>query len=338
MWQGIYGHDAVVERFRSSVNAGRLASSYLFLGPAGVGKRTFALKLAKSLLCTSSDEPLNPCGNCDSCRLMEAGTHPDVDVVGLPAGKRELPISLFLGDRDHRHHEGLCHNIGLRPMLGRRRVAVIDDADCLNMESANCLLKTLEEPPPGAVLILIGTNRSRQLPTILSRTQVVRFESLPTEVVASLLVEQGTVADDNAAQDLARQSQGSLERAVNVIAMNLNEYRPQLIREFAKDDLNCMRLVAVVNDFVADAGSEPEARRQRLRATFSLVTEHFRSLLRGGSLQQSLNRAPESRLIALLDRCIQAEEELDRNANQATLLECWADDLCGLWGGAAAAR
>lgn len=338
MWQGIYGHDAVVERFRRNVNAGRLASSYLFLGPAGVGKRTFALKLAKSLLCTSSHEPLNPCGSCESCRLMEAGTHPDIDVVCLPSGKRELPISLFLGDRDHRHQEGLCHSIGLRPMLGRRRVAIIDDADCLNIESANCLLKTLEEPPPGAILILVGTNSSRQLPTILSRTQVVRFEPLPTEVVARLLIEQGVVADEISAQALARQSQGSHERAANIVTMNLNEYAPQLIREFATGDLNCMRLVAVVNDFVADAGSEPEARRQRLRATFNLVTEHVRGLLRADGPQQSLNRATESRLIAVLDRCIQAEEDLDRNANQATLLECWADDLCGFWGSAVASR
>jgi DNA polymerase-3 subunit delta' len=339
MWQGIYGHDDVVQRFRRTLEAGRLASSYLFLGPAGVGKRAFALQLAKSLLCTNSAEAaLEACGRCESCRLLDAGTHPDVDVVGLPPGKRELPISTFLGDRDRRHHEGLCHNIGLRPMMGRRRVAIIDDADGLNTESANCLLKTLEEPPPGAVLILIGTNLSRQLPTILSRTQVVRFEPLPTEVVARLLIEHGMVSDEPAARELAEQSGGSLQTAIDILAMNLSEYRPQLLRHFSGNEIDSMRLVSAVNDFVAEAGTEAEAKRQRLRATFDLVIGHLRGALRDTGVQQSLNRAPESRVLAALDRCIQAEEELDRNANQATLLECWVDDLSRLLSPALARR
>jgi DNA polymerase-3 subunit delta' len=331
MWQGIQGHDEVVEQFRRSLKAGRLASSYLFLGPAGVGKRTFALKLAKALLCiNSTEETLIPCGQCNSCRLMDAGTHPDVDVVGLPPGKRELPISLFLGSPERRHQEGLCHNIGLRPLMGRRRVAIIDDADGLNTESANCLLKTLEEPPPGAVLILIGTNRSRQLPTILSRTQIVRFEPLTTETIAQLLVDQGVVPDQNEAVKLAAKSNGSLQKATDILVMNLCEYQTQLLRQFHGNSIESMRLVSVVNDFVADAGTEAEAKRQRLRATFDLVTSHLRSILRGEDVLQSPNRAPDSRLLAALDRCIRAEEELDRNANQATLLECWADDLSRL--------
>jgi DNA polymerase-3 subunit delta' len=339
MWEGIYGHDVVVERFRRSLESGRLASSYLFLGPAGVGKRAFALKLAKALLCTNSPEAaLAPCGKCDSCRLTDAGTHPDVDIVGLPPGKRELPISTFLGDRDHRHQEGLCHNIGLRPMMGRRRVAIIDDADGLNTESANCLLKTLEEPPAAALLILIGTNRSRQLPTILSRTQIVRFEPLPVDAVVRLLIEHGIVSNEREAKDLAEQAGGSLQRAVDILAMNLNEYRPQLLRQFASNEIDGMRLLSVVNDFVADAGTEAEAKRQRLRATFDLVTDHLRGLLRRGDVQQSPNRAPESRVLAALDRCIQAGEELDRNANQATLLECWVDDLSRLLGRAITQR
>ena len=331
MWQGIHGHDEVVEQFRRSLTAGRLASSYLFLGPAGIGKRSFALQLAKSLLCTNSPEAdLAPCGQCDSCRLMDAGTHPDVDVVGLPPGKRELPISLFLGDSEHRHQVGLCHNIGLRPRMGCRRVAIIDDADCLNTESANCLLKTLEEPPPGAVLILIGTNRSRQLPTILSRTQIVRFEPLAAGVLAQLLIDQGIASGEREAHELAAQSEGSLQKAVDILAMGLNEYKPQLLRQFSGNSLETMRLVSVVNDFVAEAGTEAEAKRKRLRATFDLVTNHLRGILRGEGIPQSPNRAPESRLLAAIDRCILAEEELDRNANLATLVECWVDDLSRL--------
>jgi DNA polymerase III subunit delta' len=326
MWQGVFGHDTVVKRFQQSLESDRLASSYLFLGPAGVGKRTFAIQLAKALLCPNAPErELEPCNNCDSCRLMDAGNHPDLDVVGLPPGKRELPISIFLGSPDRRHQEGLCHNIGLRPMMGRRRVAVIDDADGLNTESANCLLKTLEEPPPGAMLILIGTNRSRQLPTILSRTQVVRFEPLPTDVVTRLLLDQGLVTDEQDAQQLAAESNGSLQRAGDILAMNLTDFRPRVLRHFSGEAIDAMRLVILINDFVSEAGTESDAKRQRLRAAFDVVSEHFRGQLREDRF--SINRAAESRLLAALDRCVQAEEELDRNANLATLLECWVDDL-----------
>jgi DNA polymerase-3 subunit delta' len=328
MWQGIYGHDTVVERFRRSLASGRLASSYLFLGPSGIGKRAFALKLAKALLCTNSSESdLNPCDRCDSCRLLDAGTHPDVDIVGFLPGKRILSIDQFLGAGDNRHREGLCHNIGMRPMMGRRRVAIIDDADHLNPESANCLLKTLEEPPLGAVLILIGTNRSRQLPTILSRSQVVQFEPLKEDFACQVLLDQGLVQDPKEAQELVRESGGSLQRASEILALNLREFRPRLLSQLSAQPIDGNRLTAAVGEFVNEAGTEADAKRQRMRAAFDIVTQHLRQQLLRGS---STNRASESRLLAALDRCLSAEDELDRNANQATLLECWIDDLTRL--------
>ena len=170
MWQGILGHDDVAEHFRATLHRGRLASTYLFVGPAGIGKRRFALALAKALLCQNADDlALEPCGRCESCRLFDAGSHPDLDLVGLPKDKSTLPLELFIGDKEHRNQDGLCHRIALRPFLGGRKVAIIDDADRFSQESANCLLKTLEEPPPRSLVILIGTSPSKQLPTIRSR-------------------------------------------------------------------------------------------------------------------------------------------------------------------------
>ena len=91
--------------------------------------------------------------------------------------------------------EGLCYDIALKPYSGRRKVAIIDDADYLNKEGANCLLKTLEEPPPKSLLILIGTSEQRQLPTIRSRCQIVRFQPLPEQDVAELLLATGACED-----------------------------------------------------------------------------------------------------------------------------------------------
>ena len=343
MWQGIHGHDDVTDRFRQSLAHNRLASSYLFLGPAGIGKRTFALQLAKALLCQEQRaEVLAPCDDCESCRLFTAGNHPDLDVIGLPAGKNRLPLELFLGDRDHRNQVGLCHNVALRPKLGRRRVAIIDDADHLTTESSNCLLKTLEEPPAGALLILVGTSRSRQLPTILSRTQVVRFKPLEIHVMRDLLIRNEIVVEPDRADRLAENSGGSLQRAAELADPELWDMQQQLLPQLNPDKFESHRLVAGLTEFVNQAGKEANSRRQRLRLVFQLAGDHFRQIMHLGCGAAARVAATDSPLpqpdlfspetaLAALDRCLEAEIELDRNANQATLLECWLDDLAVLF-------
>lgn len=339
MWQGIHGHDAVVERFRHSLASGRLAASYLFLGPAGIGKRTFAVKLAQALLCLrDATGQLEPCGECESCRLLLAGNHPDLDVVGLPEGKRWLPVDLFLGDRDHRNQEGLCHNVSLRPQMGRRRVAIIDDADHLTVESANCLLKTLEEPPPGAVMILIGTSRGRQLPTILSRTQTVRFFALPDTSVRQLILDHQIAPDEAQAEQLALSCGGSLSKAAELVDAEMWEMRSSLLPKLTPRQFDSVRLAPELIAFVNQAGKEADLRRGRMRQLFQMVAGHFRQLLRASCCTDSapssipeelvqLGTAAQDLSLAVLDRCLEAEVQLDRNANQATLMECWLDDL-----------
>src|SRR5687768_6361925 len=114
-WQLIRGHDSVVEIFRRALSRGRLASTFLFVGPAGIGKRPFALKLAQGLLCERvPEERLDPCGECPSCRQVLAGSHPDVEVVAKPADKSFIPVELLIGDAEHRMRAGLCYNISLK--------------------------------------------------------------------------------------------------------------------------------------------------------------------------------------------------------------------------------
>ena len=100
---------------------------------------------ARTLLCeTKPDSSLESCGRCSVCRQVDAETHPDLEIISKPADKSFIPVELFIGDRDHRMREGLCHRIAMKPFGGGRKIAVIDDADFLNQEGANCLLKTLE--------------------------------------------------------------------------------------------------------------------------------------------------------------------------------------------------
>jgi DNA polymerase III subunit delta' len=341
MWQGILGHDDVAERFRTAVLRGRLASTYLFVGPAGVGKKRFALALAKSLLCQATGaDPLEPCGRCESCRLFDAGSHPDLDLVALPKDKTTLPLDLFLGDKEHRNQDGLCHRIALRPFLGGRKVAIIDDADHFSQESANCLLKTLEEPPPKSLMILIGTSPSKQLPTIRSRSQVVRFQPLAADTLAQILVECGIVTDTEQANRLASYGEGSIERASNITEPALWQFRAQLLHDLSSGAPNPVRLAKAIQVFVDEAGKETSARRERLRTIVGFAEEFFRGQMRSDvnsevigdellrtSLAKSEKYRYANRPIDSLDACLRALEHIDRNANLGLVIQRWCEEI-----------
>jgi DNA polymerase-3 subunit delta' len=342
-WQGIEGHDAIVERFRRSIERGRLASTFLFVGPSGIGKRTFALKLAQSLLCQQpSDDPLAPCGRCDACQQVLAGTHPDLLLVAKPADKSAIPISLLIGEDQRRMQEGLCHDIALKPFMGGRRIAIVDDADDLNEEGANCLLKTLEEPPPKSLLILIGTSVDRQLPTIRSRSQIVRFQPLSAEIIARLLEQQGLAANPQEAARVATFADGSLQRAVELLDPELWAFRGQLLNQLAKPRLPSLELGRTATAFIDEAGKEAPRRRIRARQLIGFAAEFYRQIARSQSglpavgdeaMCSSVQRAEthwtgrEDAAVDCAERCLEALGQVDRNANQATLVEAWANDL-----------
>jgi DNA polymerase-3 subunit delta' len=342
-WQGIEGHDRVVERFRLALERGRLASSFLFVGPAGIGKRSFAVALARTLLCeTRPEAAMDPCGQCAGCVQVTAGTHPDLIQVAKPKDKSFLPLELLIGDKEHRMRQGLCHDIGLKPFAAGRKVALIDDADHLNAEGANCLLKTLEEPPPRSVLILIGTSPARQLPTIRSRCQLVRFQPLAEATVAELLLATGHAADAAEARRLAAHGQGSPERAIELADEALWAFRETLLGQLAAVSLDGLRLARSVSAFVDEAGREASRRRSRLRLVVGFAAEFYRgwllavqeaelpqdaTLARFVKEAQDRSSADGAALSACVERCLDALEQIDSNANQSTLIECWIDDL-----------
>ena len=345
-WQGLHGHDEIVSHFRHSLKRGRLGGTFLFVGPPGIGKRSFALRLAQSLLCPRHPpEQLDPCGQCEDCQQVLAGTHPDVEQLAKPADRSFIPLELLIGDRQHRLREGLCARIALRPARGRRKVAIIDDADRLNLEGANCLLKTLEEPPPGSVLILIGTSPQRQLPTIRSRCQIVRFQPLDEAVAAQLLLDNEIVDSEADALRLARASGGSLAYAAEMASPELWQFREAFHATLDADDWDNFELAGMVNEFVDAAGTAAPARRQRLKQVVEMAIEFYRHLLyvTAGAQspafhddQQRAVRLAEhwqhdsERAVRCLERCLAALRHVDANANKSTNIDAWLDDLARL--------
>jgi DNA polymerase-3 subunit delta' len=253
-----------------------------------------------------------------------------------------IPVEAFIGDQAHRMREGLCHDIALKPFMGGRKVAIIDDADFLNEEGANSLLKTLEEPPPRSVLILISTSADRQLPTIRSRAQMFRFRPLAEKTVAEILVARGLASDREAALRLASFAEGSVEQAVALADEDLWSFRRTLLKELAMPRLAGVSLAGSLLPFVEGAGKEAKVRRVRARQVVAFAVDFYRQLLRSRcgavpvgnaellkAVEAAAPRWPgdEDTVTACLERSLEALAHLERNAHQPTLLECWLNDL-----------
>ena len=211
-FRSIVGQDRAIAALQRALQADRVAHAYLFAGYEGVGKMTTAVEFAKALVCDSESD--DACDGCPACQKVLHGTHPDVHYVGPEGPGRVIPIKLL---RDRDTGEGLLKDLALTPNEGAHKVALIDDAHTMTggqAEAANCLLKTLEEPPPQSVLILV-TPRPDQLPeTVVSRCQMIRFAPLEFGVVEHALEERGVTED--AARLLAQSSGGSLGQALNM--------------------------------------------------------------------------------------------------------------------------
>lgn len=235
IWRDFHGHAAQVDMFRRAISRDRLGQSYLFVGPSGIGKFLFARKLATCLVCqNTTDSELEACGNCPACHQMAAGTYPDYYEVGLPPGKNEIPVKAMVGDMDERGRSGLCHDIMLTPMAGSRRIGVIDQVGRLNPVGANAFLKTLEEPPEGALLILIAEQPRDVLPTIRSRCQIVSFQPLAEQDLRQIILAQEIASTAAEASELARMSDGSLEVARRLADPELQEMRKAIWEVFAR--------------------------------------------------------------------------------------------------------
>jgi len=187
----LIGHEKIWNFLLQSAAKNRLAHAYLFIGAQGVGKKTVALEFVKNLLCENkSGGGRIEHGVCKNCRRIEQNQHPDV--LFLNSGDN-IKDKLINTDNAERNSEikieqirQLQRQISLSPFCAPRKVIIIDEADRMSLEAANCLLKTLEEPPQKSLLILISSNSQRILPTIVSRCQLIKF--LP---VKNSLIEAG---------------------------------------------------------------------------------------------------------------------------------------------------
>lgn len=332
MFDTLYEHTDQVEMFRRSLQRGRLSHAYLLVGPSGIGKMKFGRLVATSLFCSQfDDDDLNACGECDNCRRMLAKTYPDYIEVGCPEGKSEIPIEAFVGTIDRRGREGLCHDLSLKPMAGQRKVAIINDAECMNAASTNSLLKTLEEPPNGSLIMLVATNADAVLPTIRSRCQIIRFNRLTDATIARLLVEQQMVETSDEAEVVARLCGGSLATATQLLDPAIRSLRTGLYTSLADGPkMRPMSLSKQLLEGIDEIGGDSNAQRTNAGWLIRFAVEFYRQSLRLLGDETTATEIPQVRAfveglvsskydssevcMALLERCMETQTHINMKA------------------------
>jgi DNA polymerase-3 subunit delta' len=292
----ILGHERQVEVLKRALERDRLHHAYLFVGPDGVGKRTVALSLALAIHCTQGDH--DSCGQCENCHRIRDGNHPDVRVIGPEANKREISIQQM---------RGLQRLLEFRSYSGKKKVAIIDPAHQMNYHAQNSLLKTLEDPPGDALIILVANSTGSLLSTVLSRCLRLCFAFLPVGEVAGFLVRQQGTPEDQATV-LAVLTGGSLGEALACDAGELLEERNQWIERFSSLSRGDYRgLVSLAEEMAGD--------REKALRSLHWVREWYRDIL----IQQTTGSAGEMKNSDLVDKIRDAASKQSLNHTLSVL-------------------
>jgi len=282
-------------------SSGRLAHAYLFRGPDGVGKQLCAKVIAARLHCL---QPTNDggCGICTSCRKYAANNHPDITIINPEGGTIKI-------DRVRELRRSLAY----APYESEIRVIVIEDVHTMRVEAANCLLKTLEEPPKNNLLILTAESSREVLPTIVSRCQVIPFYGLSTNDTAAILSEFSDI-EPKEAELLARLSEGSPGNALLFREKGLidlwTSIQPILEQKPRQDDDAVQQIVQLAEQVAA--------LKENILPLLGLIRLWVRDQMVGaGEADDTMIKDCEARLKAL----DQAQRQLARNCNRGLVCE-----------------
>lgn len=213
-FKDIVGHKQIVQHLESAMKLNKISHAYIFNGEKGSGKKLLASAFAQALQCETPE--VDACENCRSCKQAESGNHPDIIRI-----VHEKPNSIGVEEvRDQ-----LVNDVQIKPYSSRFKVYIVPDAEKLTVQAQNAILKTIEEPPAYAVILLLTTNAQALLPTILSRCLMLSMKPIPDFQVMEYLMEHVQIPDYEAELCVAF-AQGNIGKAVQLATSeNFNEIR-----------------------------------------------------------------------------------------------------------------
>ena len=332
------GQEHVKDVLRTALEQGRVGHAYLFSGPRGVGKTTTARLIAMTANCTGAGP--KPCGECESCLAVRAGSHPDVLEIDAASNNSVDDV------RD------LREKVGLAAMRGGKKIYILDEAHMMSRAAFNALLKTLEEPPGHVIFILATTEPEKIIPTILSRCQHYRFRRLTPEEIAGklagLAVQEGAKADPDALSLIGRLADGAMRDGESLLermlAAGTAVTRPAVEEALGLPPGERVRGVASAL-LVGDAGAALSGAAQLYRDGFAArtVVEGLVAAF-GAALHAELGLGEEGRLEgAEVPRLLRLQAALDeqearfaRSADQQSLELALTHALLAADGGGAA--
>ena len=306
----VVGQEHVKDVLASAVQRGVTGHAYMFSGPRGVGKTTTARLLAMAVNCDQEDVNARPCGVCESCMLVQSGSHPDVAELDAASNNSVDDV------------RSLRERVGLASLRGGTRVWILDEAHMLSKAAANALLKTLEEPPPGLLFVLATTEPEKLPATILSRCQHFRFRRLTDAEIQGklqrLCAAAGVEAEEKALALVARAADGGMRDAESLLD-RLLVTGTKITAAAAEDALGLPpqdRLFAMSDALL---GSD-------LAALLDQAAEFYRAGYAPRTIAEQLTRVLRDRLQELLHDGKAAKKQASRRDDLLKLIQALDDE------------
>jgi DNA polymerase-3 subunit delta' len=314
----IIGHERPKRFLQAALRSQRLAHALLFHGEEQIGKLLTARVLAQAVNCEAlaMPDPPDACGVCRSCHQIETGAHPDVTILTATSGKGETDQTREIESR-----------FIYRPLIGRCKIVILDNADLLRREAANALLKTIEEPPPDSLIILVSSRPEALLPTIRSRCQEVRFAPLALDQVKAAVRRHRELPEEDT-HFLAVIAGGRLGLALEADPKALRAERAEFFRLVTSETVESTGALL--------AACEAVAKSDQAEAAFEWLATWFRDLVfvkvggdrarlvnsdRQAELETLAARLPVATMVDLTAYVESMTRGLDRNLNKQLLLE-----------------
>jgi len=319
-FKDIVGQERAIKILTKSLKENKVSSSYIFVGSEGTGKKLAAIEFTKAVNCLNLSKDSEACEDCQSCSEINKQCSPDLKIIE--------PIKSSIKIEQIRE---MRKEIGLKPFKNRKKIYIIDKAEKMTIEASNCLLKTIEEPPYYAIIILICSNIDPILPTIVSRCQIINFGLISSYRIKEFLLSKNKNLEKEKAEIISKLAQGSIGSASKL----LSDKEYFIRREEVLDYLSAISPGRYGDDIFAKV-EKTISEIDRIEEILEMIKLWYRDVLiikntgdqkyiancdKLEILEEKSQIYSQEILIDILDYLEQIEEYLIKNVNKRLILE-----------------